>query len=110
MSLDGYIADADGGYDWIRPDIDDGSTRRTDPFDEFLTDVDLVVMGRRCYDEGSAADYSDKEVLSRPRTLRTSSRSTCGSQVLTWSTSYAARWSRVGQRSCSGAVSSSTPS
>jgi dihydrofolate reductase len=58
MSLDGYIADEEGGYDWILPVA--SPTLDTDhqlPFDEFLDDVDLVVMGRRCYDQGQHRDY-----------------------------------------------------
>jgi dihydrofolate reductase len=58
MSLDGYIADEEGGYDWIVPVA--SPTLNTDhqlPFDEFLDDVDLVVMGRRCYDQGQHRDY-----------------------------------------------------
>ena len=111
MSLDGYIADADGGYDWIRPDVDDRlDTARQIPFDEFLADVDLVVMGRRCYDEGAAADYPDKEVLVATSHPPGRPRSTFGSRAVTWWTSYAARWSRAEPRSCSAAVSSSTRS
>lgn len=58
MSLDGYIATQEGGYDWIVPVP--SPTLDTDhqlPFDEFLGDVDVVVMGRRCYDQGQHRDY-----------------------------------------------------
>jgi dihydrofolate reductase len=43
MSLDGYIADADGGYDWIvhDPTIDFGAI-----FSQF----DTLVMGRKTFD------------------------------------------------------------
>ena len=57
MSLDGYIADADGGYDWIQDVPSEGlDTEHQVPFDEYLRDVDVVVMGRRCFDEGGHAD------------------------------------------------------
>ena len=73
MSLDGYIADEDGGYDWIQPvpspHLD---TEHQIPFDDFLETVDLVVMGRHCYDEGAAADHVERGTpvlvaTSRPR-------------------------------------------
>ena len=58
MSLDGYIADHDGGYDWIvpvpSPMLDTGHQL---PFDDFLADVDVVVMGRHCYEQGQSQDY-----------------------------------------------------
>ena len=43
MSLDGYIADADGGFDWIvmDPDID---------FAAMMARYDTLVMGRRTYE------------------------------------------------------------
>jgi dihydrofolate reductase len=59
MSLDGYIADEDGGYDWIEPVPSPSlDTAHQLPFDEFLDDVDVVVMGRRCYDQGQHRDYA----------------------------------------------------
>lgn len=58
MSLDGYIADDEGGYDWIEPVPSPSlDTAHQLPFDEFLNDVDVVVMGRRCYDQGQHRDY-----------------------------------------------------
>jgi len=58
MSVDGYIADHDGGFDWIvavpSPRLDTGHQL---PFDDFLEDVDIVVMGRRCYEQGQSEDY-----------------------------------------------------
>jgi dihydrofolate reductase len=58
MSLDGFIADEQGGYDWIvpvaSPNLD---TEHQLPFDDFLEDVDVVVMGRRCYDQEQHRDY-----------------------------------------------------
>ena len=58
MSLDGYIADDGGGYGWIEPVPSPGlDTDHQLPFDDFLTDVDLVVMGRHCHDQGQHRDY-----------------------------------------------------
>ncbi len=57
MSLDGYIADHDGGFDWIvpvpSPTLD---TRHQLSFDDFLADVDIVVMGLHCYEQGQSQD------------------------------------------------------
>lgn len=63
MSLDGYIADESGGYDWI---IGDGNpTLNTDEkwdYNQFLEDIDVVVMGKNCYDQGFHRDFIGKEV------------------------------------------------
>jgi hypothetical protein len=50
MSLDGYIAAPDGGYDWIvmDPEID---------FDAMFKKYDTVLMGRKSYDAAKGADY-----------------------------------------------------
>ena len=44
-SLDGYIADAEGGVDWLTPFADSDSGYRS-----FSDAVDTVLMGRRTYD------------------------------------------------------------
>jgi dihydrofolate reductase len=57
MSLDGYIADPKGGYDWIvmDPDID---------FTALFKSYDALVMGRKSYDAAKGADYG----LPKPKT------------------------------------------
>ena len=63
VSLDGYIADKDGGYDWI---VGDGnSTLNTEnkwSHDKFLENIDVVVMGKKCFDQDMHKEYQDKEV------------------------------------------------
>ena len=63
MSIDGFIADEDGAYDWITGQGDDRlDTVWEYPFSEFLSGIDVVVMGNRCYEQGFAEDYADKTV------------------------------------------------
>lgn len=63
ISLDGYIADEDGGFDWI---VGDGnSTLNTETkwnYEEFLQDIDVVLMGKKCYDQGFHKDFAQKDV------------------------------------------------
>ncbi|MEG2230275.1 MAG: dihydrofolate reductase family protein [Bacilli bacterium] len=63
ISLDGYISDDNGGFDWI---IGDGNnTLNTDEkwdYDKFLEDIDVVVMGKKCYDQGFYKDFVGKDV------------------------------------------------
>jgi dihydrofolate reductase len=63
MSLDGYIASEDGGYDWIVGDGDDTlNTENKLNFDKFLEGIDTVVMGKNCYDQNMFNDYKNKKV------------------------------------------------
>lgn len=63
VSLDGYIADEDGGFDWI---VGDGSstldTENKWDYAKFLEGIDIVVMGKNCYDQGFHKDYKNKDV------------------------------------------------
>ncbi|PKM87968.1 MAG: riboflavin biosynthesis protein RibD [Firmicutes bacterium HGW-Firmicutes-10] len=64
ISLDGYIADEYGGYDWISGDGNPvNDTKSKWDFQAFMQDIDVVVMGRNCYDLGMHKDFSDKEVI-----------------------------------------------
>lgn len=64
MSLDGYIADERGGYDWITGDSNhDLDTEGKWDYDRFLDHIDLVVMGKNCYDQGFHKDFLNKVVL-----------------------------------------------
>lgn len=66
MSLDGYIASPDGGYDWIviDPDMD---------FSTLFADFDTVLMGRKTYEvmkaQGDNGVTNDLETYVFSRTL-----------------------------------------
>ncbi|CEP79888.1 dihydrofolate reductase family protein [Paraclostridium sordellii] len=63
MSIDGYIASEDGGFDWIVGDGDDKlDTKNKWDFNEFLKNIDVVVMGKKCYDQNFHKDFKDKKV------------------------------------------------
>lgn len=63
ISLDGYIADEDGGFDWI---VGDGNTTLNTEekwdYGKFLEDIDVIVMGKNCYDQGFHKDFTGKDV------------------------------------------------
>ena len=67
MSLDGFIATEDGGYDWIPmdPDIDFGA---------LFAGYDTILMGRKSYEDaqraGHLAMYGAMRILVCSRTLR----------------------------------------
>ncbi len=63
MSIDGYIADEKGNYEWI---VGDGSkeldTNQKLDFNKFLEKIDVVVMGKTCFDQDMHKDFSNKDV------------------------------------------------
>lgn len=63
VSIDGYIASEDGGYDWIVGDGDSTlDTKNKWDFSKFLEGIDTVVMGKNCYDQNFHKDYDNKKV------------------------------------------------
>ncbi|WP_254119010.1 dihydrofolate reductase family protein [Bacillus sp. FJAT-29790] len=63
VSIDGYIASEDGGFDWIVGDGDEKlDTQNKWDYTEFLSNIDVVVMGRKCYDQNFHNDFKDKKV------------------------------------------------
>ncbi|MDW7671950.1 MAG: dihydrofolate reductase family protein [Bacillota bacterium] len=67
ISLDGYICDNDGGFDWIGGHGDSNlDTIETDNFDTFLESVDTVVMGSIAYEDcvlTGLATFDDKQII-----------------------------------------------
>lgn len=63
MSLDGYIADNNNGYEWIKGDdhnlVEIGKEWN---HQEFVDSIDHVYLGKSCYDLGMANEFKDKEV------------------------------------------------
>ncbi|WP_027633737.1 dihydrofolate reductase family protein [Clostridium hydrogeniformans] len=63
ISIDGYIASEDGGFDWIVGDGDNKlDTEKKWNYDEFLKGIDTVVMGKSCYDQNFHKDFKNKKV------------------------------------------------
>lgn len=63
ISVDGYIASETGGFDWIVGYDDDKlDTEKKLDFTAFLNDVDVVVMGKNCYNQNFHNDFKDKKV------------------------------------------------
>lgn len=63
ISVDGYIAREDGGFDWIVGQGDKvADTNEEFNFTEFLESIDVVIMGGECYRQGMANDYTNKTV------------------------------------------------
>lgn len=67
MSLDGYISDVDGGFEWI---VGHGGKQKDFgkefDFDEFLDSVDTIVMGSKAYEDcvlTGMNDFLDKKIL-----------------------------------------------
>ncbi|MGL5313366.1 MAG: dihydrofolate reductase family protein [Peptostreptococcaceae bacterium] len=66
ISLDGYICDENGGFDWIVGQGDNTlDTKQQIDFMEFVETCDVVVMGKKAYDdapENSLDIYNDKKI------------------------------------------------
>lgn len=66
ISLDGYICDENGGFDWIVGQGDNSlDTKEQIDFFEFVNICDIVVMGKKGYDdapENSLDIYKDKKI------------------------------------------------
>ena len=74
VSLDGFICDEDGGFDWIGGQGDDrADTAARFDSDAFLTSCDTVVMGRRAYEDcgiGHISGAAGKQFLVAAHTPR----------------------------------------
>lgn len=66
MSLDGYIADEQAGFAWITGDGDKGNDTEAFDFEQFFSQMDTIVMGRKAFDdcpEESLKDFSKKRII-----------------------------------------------
>lgn len=73
MSLDGYIADTAGGFDWIEGDGDKhNDTENTFDYEAFTKGIDTVVMGSKAYEDcvlTGLNTFEDKKILVATRRI-----------------------------------------
>ncbi len=63
MSLDGFICDSSGGFDWIYGDGNRSlDTKEQWSYENFVRDVDTVVMGHSCFEQKFHEAFEDKKV------------------------------------------------
>lgn len=62
MSIDGYISDKDGGYDWIMGHNDlSQNTKKQFNLSDFTDGCDIIVMGRKAYEDNGINHIKDFE-------------------------------------------------
>lgn len=63
MSLDGFIANEDGSFEWIKGYEDNSlDTDNQYNYELLLEEIDIVVMGKRCYEQDMHLEFEDKTV------------------------------------------------
>jgi dihydrofolate reductase len=66
ISLDGYIADKDGGFEWIVGDGDkSNNTKKQFNYLDFLNGIDIIVMGKTAYEDTPSetlASFKSKKI------------------------------------------------
>lgn len=75
ISLDGFIADTSGGFDWIKGHGDNSQDAESKfEFGDFLEGIDIVIMGRKAYDDSGELTLDSVEGFSKKRIIVTTSR------------------------------------
>lgn len=64
ISIDGYIADEHGGFEWIKGhDDSDQDTGNKFNFTEFIESIDIIVMGRKAFEDCGIEGYDNKKII-----------------------------------------------
>ena len=83
MSLDGYIADVNGGVDWLSGQGNEEENR--DTYSEFIRDVDTVIMGWNTYEQ-IVTELSPDEWVYQDLTTYVVTHRVCDSSEQIWFT------------------------